>query len=219
VPSYDDVSAVTAALKSHNVDVIVSTLSIEAISVQVPLIDAAKQAGIKLFVPSEFAAPSDGHTGPEFGEKNKIIAKLQSVGLPFLRIYNGVFTEFLTWVVNFDPAAKKLYVIGKSSGIVSTTSIRDVAGYVAHILTHQTTSALENQILRIEGDRISGFRSLGPLLNAEVETVETMGGEMPSFKAFLMGIADNGLATTGHGVQGLSDEEASKSGNALWAGH
>ncbi|CAK5273491.1 unnamed protein product [Mycena citricolor] len=219
VPSYDDVAAVTAALKSHNVEVIVSTLSTGAIPAQAPLVDAAKQAGVKLFVPSEFGAPTDGHTELEFGQKNKIAGQLRSVGVPYLRIFNGVFTEFLTWAVNYDAAAKKIYVIGKSEGIVSVTSIGDVAGYVAHVLTHLPPSALENQTLRIEGDRVLGYRSLGPLLGAEVETVKTLEGEMAGLKTFLMQIADQGIATTGHGVEGVPDEEASKSGNALWPGH
>ncbi|CAK5266034.1 unnamed protein product [Mycena citricolor] len=236
VPSYDDIPAVTAVLKAHNVDVIVSTLTSTAISVQLPLVDAAKQAGIKLFVPSEFGSSTEGHTEGPLSEKNKIIEKLQSVGVPYLRIFvsasvlcptldpdvklqNGLFIEFAPWVVNYNAEAKKLYVVGESEGPVSATSIGDVAGYLAHVLTHQPPSALENQILRIEGQRIPGYRSLGSLFGAQVETVETMEGEMAGFKTFLMSLADQGLATTGCGVKGVSDEEASKSGNALWPGH
>ncbi|CAK5280825.1 unnamed protein product [Mycena citricolor] len=219
VPSYDDVPAVTAALKAHKVDVIVSALTTEAIAAQAPLVDAAKQAGVKLFAPSEFGTSTAGYTEGPFGEKNKIIEKLQSVGVPYLRIFNGLFIEFVTWAVNYSAETKKLYVIGKSEGTVSATSIGDVAGYLAHVLTHQPPSVLENQILRIEGDRIPGYRSLGSLFGAQVETVEKLDGEMADFKAFLMSIADQGLATTGHGVKGVSDEEASKSGNALWPGH
>ncbi|CAK5266895.1 unnamed protein product [Mycena citricolor] len=213
VPSYDDVPAVTAALKSHNVE----------------------QAHIKLFVPSEFGSSTEGHTEGPLAEKNRIIEKLQSVGVPYLRMFvsasvlcllsdpdvnqTGLFIEFAPWVVNYNPEAKKLYVIGKSEGPVSVTSISDAAGYLAHVLTHQPRSTLKNQILRIEGQRIAGYRSLGSLFGAEVETVETMEGEMPGFKAFLMSLADQGQATSGHGAKGVSDEEASKSGIALWAGH
>ncbi|CAK5266020.1 unnamed protein product [Mycena citricolor] len=219
VPSYDDVPAVTAALKAHNVEVIVSTVTTEAISAQAPLVDAAKQAGIKLFVPSEFGTSTEGYTEGPFAEKNKIIEKLKSAGVPYLRIFNGLFIEFVTWTVNYNAEAKKLYVVGKSEGTVSATSIGDVAGFVAHVLTHQPRSVLENQIVRIEGDRIAGYRSLGALFGAEVETVETLEGEMADLKVFLMSVADQGLATTGRGVKGVSDEVASKSGNALWAGH
>ncbi|CAK5280463.1 unnamed protein product [Mycena citricolor] len=219
VPAYDDVPAVAAALKAHRVEVIVSTLTTEAIAAQSPLIDAAQRAGVKLFVPSEFGTSTEGHTEGPFGEKNKIIEKLQSVGVPYLRIFNGLFIEFATWTVNYNAEAKKLYVIGKSEGPVSATSIGDVAGYLAHILTHQPSFILANRILRIEGDRIPGYRSLGPLFGAKVETVEKLEGEMSDLKASLMSLADQGLATTGCGVKGVSDEEASKSGNALWPEH
>ncbi|CAK5280813.1 unnamed protein product, partial [Mycena citricolor] len=132
---------------------------------------------------------------------------------------NGLFIEYVSWVVNYNAEAKKLYVVGNADGTVSTTSIGDIAGYLAHVLTQHPPAVLENKILRIEGDRIPGYRSLGPLFGAQVETVETMEGEMPHFKLFLMDLADRGVATTGHGVEGVSDEEASRSGNALWAGH
>ncbi|CAK5266022.1 unnamed protein product [Mycena citricolor] len=219
VPSYDDVIAVAAALKAHNVEVIVSTLNTVALPSQLSLADAAKQAGVKLFLPSEFGFSTEGATEGLLGAKQQTVDKLQSVGVPYLRIFTGLFIEFVPWAVNYNAEAKKLYVVGKSEGAVSVASIADIAGYLAHVLTHQPTAILENKILRIEGDRIPGFRSLGPLFGAEVVTVEAMEGEMADFKTFLMSLADQGVATTGCGVKGLSDEEASKSGNVLWAGH
>ncbi|CAK5280467.1 unnamed protein product [Mycena citricolor] len=234
VPSYDDVTAVAAALKAHNVEVIVSTLNTVALPSQLSLADAAKQAGVKLFLPSEFGFSTEGATEGLLGAKQKTVDKLQTVGVPYFRIFvsasglspasdpdanlqTGLFIEFVPWAVNYSAEAKKLYVVGKSEGAVSVASIADIAGYLAHVLTHQPTAILENKILRIEGDRIPGFRSLGPLFGAEVVTVEAMEGA--DFKAFLMSLADQGVATTGYGVEGVSDEEASKSGNALWAGH
>ncbi|CAK5266030.1 unnamed protein product [Mycena citricolor] len=195
VPSYDDVPAVTATLRAHNVEVIVSTLNTAAILAQLPLADAAKQAGVKLFVPSEFGLSTEGASEGPWAEKNKIIEKLQSVGVPYLRIFvsdsvlspasdpdanlqTGLFIEFVPWAVNYSAKAKKLYVVGKSEGAVSVASIADIAGNIAHIFTHQPASALENQVLRIEGDRIPGFRSLGPLFGAEVVTVKAMEGEL-----------------------------------------
>ncbi|CAK5266028.1 unnamed protein product [Mycena citricolor] len=192
VPSYEDVAAVAAALKAHN-----------------SLVDAAKQAGIKLFVPSEFGASSEGQTEGPLGEKNKIVGSYSSLCQMLIgNRQTGLFIEYVSWVVNYNAEAKKLYVVGKADGTVSTTSIGDIAGYLAHVLTQHPPAVLENKILRIEGDRIPGYRSLGPLFGAQVETVDTMED-----------LADRGVATTGHGVRGMSDEEASRSGNALWAGH
>ncbi|CAK5266032.1 unnamed protein product [Mycena citricolor] len=219
IPSYDDVPAVTAALKAHNVEVIVSTLNVAALPAQLALVDAAQQAGVKLFVPSEFSFTTEGATEGMLGEKQKTIDKLQSVGVPYLRMFTGLFIEFVPWAVNYNAEAKKLCVVGKAEGPVSVVSSADIGDYLAHIFTHQPASALENKVLRIEGERLQGFRSLGPLFGAEVVTVKAMEGELAHFKDMLMSLADQGLATTGYGVKGLSDEEASKSGNALWPGH
>ncbi|CAK5266029.1 unnamed protein product [Mycena citricolor] len=236
IPSYDDVPAVTAALRAHNVEVIVSTLSTVALPAQLSIADAAKQAGVKLLVPSEFGLSTERDTEGPLAEKNRIIEKLQSIGVPYLRIFvsdsvpslasdpdvnlqTGLLIEFVPWAVNYSAEAKKLYVVGKSEGPVSVVSVDDVGGYLAHILTHQPTSVLKNQILRIEGDRIPGYRSLGSLFGAEVVTVEAMEGELSGLKDMLMALADQGLATTGCGVEGVPEAEASKSGNALWAGH
>ncbi|CAK5280815.1 unnamed protein product [Mycena citricolor] len=219
IPSYDNVPAVTAALKAHSVEVIVSTLNIAALPAQLAVVDAAKQAGVKLFVPSEFSFTTEGATEGSLGEKQKTIDKLQSVGVPYLRMFTGLFIEFVPWAVNYNAEAKKLYVVGKAEGPVSVVSSADIGDFLAHIFTHQPASALENKVLRIEGERLQGFRSLGPLFGAEVVTVKAMEGELAHFKDMLMGLADQGMATTGYGVKGVSDEEASKSGNALWAGH
>ena len=60
--NYADVAAVTSILRSNKVDAVVSTLSGEGFASQKPIADAAKAAGVKLFVPSEFGMPSEGVT-------------------------------------------------------------------------------------------------------------------------------------------------------------
>jgi hypothetical protein len=56
---YNDVAATAAVFKKHKVDVVIATLGKAAVLVQKPLVDAAKLAAVKLFVPSEFATPTD----------------------------------------------------------------------------------------------------------------------------------------------------------------
>jgi threonine dehydrogenase-like Zn-dependent dehydrogenase len=56
---YNDVAATAAVFKKHKVDVVIATLGLAAVLVQKPLVDAAKLAAVKLFVPSEFATPTD----------------------------------------------------------------------------------------------------------------------------------------------------------------
>jgi uncharacterized protein YbjT (DUF2867 family) len=69
---YNDAAAVANVFKQHRVDVVLSTIATEALAAQRPLVDAAKLAGIKLFVPSEYGLPSDGYTEGVLGAKNQI---------------------------------------------------------------------------------------------------------------------------------------------------
>ena len=55
-----DVTTLAAVLRDHNVDVVVSALAYGALPAQRPIADAAKEAGVKLFVPSEYGMPTEG---------------------------------------------------------------------------------------------------------------------------------------------------------------
>ena len=85
------------ALKSllSNIDVIVSTLGGEGLALQLPLAVAAKEAGVKLFAPSEFSLPTDELTEEAFQSKNVFKAKLKEIGLPFTVYYTGLFTDIV----------------------------------------------------------------------------------------------------------------------------
>jgi saccharopine dehydrogenase-like NADP-dependent oxidoreductase len=77
----NDVAAISAVLKEHKVDVVLSTVPTPAAGAQRPLVDAAKLAKVKLFVPSEYGMPSDGHSESVQGEKNKLVGKFCLVSL------------------------------------------------------------------------------------------------------------------------------------------
>lgn len=57
---YDDVQLVTRTLREHGVQVVISTLNPQGLASQNKVADAAKEAGVKLFAPSEFGAPTAG---------------------------------------------------------------------------------------------------------------------------------------------------------------
>ena len=79
----------------HKFDVIVSTLGGEGLALQLPLALAAKEAGVKLFAPSEFSLPTDELTEEAFQSKNVFKAKLKEIGLPSTVYYTGLFTDFV----------------------------------------------------------------------------------------------------------------------------
>lgn len=95
--NYDDPSSLVPALKG--VDVVVSTLPAQLDS-QDKLAVAAKEAGVKLFVPSEFGFPTKGQTVGIFGIKDRFRQKLEQLGLAFSCFYTGMFsdTTFIPYV-------------------------------------------------------------------------------------------------------------------------
>lgn len=83
------VDSVAAVLKEHKVDVVISTLGFAGLSSgsQVVVADAAKAAGVKLFVPSEWGFPTIGATEGLFGVKESNAKHLASIGVPSLRVF------------------------------------------------------------------------------------------------------------------------------------
>lgn len=77
-----------------NVEVVVSTLGDSGFSIQPALADAAKKAGVQLFVPSEFGNPTKGRPDdPYLGGKAKLHQYLESIELPYLLVYTGAFAD------------------------------------------------------------------------------------------------------------------------------
>ncbi|KAF7353361.1 NmrA domain-containing protein [Mycena sanguinolenta] len=209
---YSDATAVATVLKEHKVDVVLSTLGVTAVAAQNTLVDAAKLAAVKLFVPSEYGFTTDA--------KNEIAAYLKSLNIPSTRIYNGGFTEYIPWLVDYENGGK-IKIIGKGDVPVSFTSIADVAGFVAYVLTTLPPSELEDRILRLEGER-STLKDLAAQFKTSVEHVDSITSENGAFKATVQRILDTGAGSTGwdvvRKVEGQGNDAAG-SANALWPGH
>ncbi|KAF7359710.1 NmrA domain-containing protein [Mycena venus] len=215
-----DAAAVAAVFKEHTVDVVLSTLTGHAISAQKSLIEAAKAANIKLFVPSEYGVPTEGLNEGTWAEKNQIAEQLKSAGIPSLRIYNGLFTEYIPWLF-LNEETKKIHIVGKGEAPLSTTALPDVAGFVVHVLTTLPSAELENKIFRIEGERTKA-NDLGALFKTAVEYVTEIPGEMGDIKTAVATEFDSGLGSTGWSVVTKSEgtgDAAAGSANKLWPGH
>jgi hypothetical protein len=77
------------------VDVVISTIAWTAIDVQPKLAEAAKEAGVQLFIPSEFGGPTEGETEGYLGAKAKIHGQLKAIGIPYALFYTGGFSDCL----------------------------------------------------------------------------------------------------------------------------
>ena len=77
------------------VDVVISTVSIPALDVQGKIAAAAKEAGVKLFVPSEFGGITEGETKGLFAVKANLQGQLKALGLPYVLFYTGPFADYI----------------------------------------------------------------------------------------------------------------------------
>ncbi|KAJ7735996.1 hypothetical protein B0H14DRAFT_3898589 [Mycena olivaceomarginata] len=217
---YNDAAAVAAVFKEHKVDVILSTITTAASAAQKSLVDAAKLATVKLFVPSEYGLPTVGYNDGPMGEKNQIAAYLKSSGIPSTRIFVGLFTEYIPWLVDYSNGGK-FKVMGKGEAPVSFTSVPDIAGFVAYVLTNLPSSELEDRILRLEGER-SSFNVIATQFKTSIEHVDSITGEAGETKTSLQRKMNVGAGSTGWDVMKNAEgtgRNAAGSANALWPGH
>lgn len=220
---YTSTSEVSAVLRENKVDVLISTVTFVfgGVVVQDVLANAAKEAGVKLFVPSEF-----GVSPPAVGlahEKHAFAVYAKSIGLPTLRVYNGLFHDFVPWLTALTETGK-FHIVSKGDMPGSFTAISDVAGYVAHILTTQPPSRLLDIEVRIEGQRTT-LLEISALYKGSVPVVHcdalpTEGVLAADVRTRYQQGFDVGKASCGWNPDTETDDaELASKDNILWEGH
>jgi len=135
------------------IDVVISTIGATGFGLQVGIAEAAKEVGVKLFVPSEFGGPTEGATEGVFGAKAKVHDQLKALGLPYVLFYTGPYANNV-WnpYVNLDVKSGKVSVGGDGNKQISFTSRTDIAKYVSYVLTRLPAEQLKNRTFTIAGD-------------------------------------------------------------------
>jgi uncharacterized protein YbjT (DUF2867 family) len=77
------------------VDVVISTVPTAALDVQGKIAAAAKEAGVKLFVPSEFGGITKEDSEDIRGVKAKVQGQLRDLGMPYAAFYTGPFPDYI----------------------------------------------------------------------------------------------------------------------------
>jgi len=145
---YADASSLTTALKG--IDVLISTVGVFGLGLQPDIAAAAKEAGVKLFVPAEYGSPAIDMGGG----KSALRKKLGEIGLPFTIFFVGVFLHtFFTARMQVDLPGGKVTIGGKGDNPITYTAVKDIGQYIAHALTTLPPSKLEGATILIEGDR------------------------------------------------------------------
>ncbi|TFY63178.1 hypothetical protein EVG20_g6419 [Dentipellis fragilis] len=152
---YESNTSLVAALAG--VDVVVSAITLMALDAQSALAIAAKEAGVSLFVPSEFGTQTHNLEDGPMLPKREAQEELQRLGLPYALFYAGSFTDtnFSESWTGLDPRSAHVLVGGDGDAPISWTSRQDIARYLAHVLTTAAPDQLKGKIFRIEGERAS----------------------------------------------------------------
>lgn len=90
---YSDEESIKHALTG--VDVVISTVPVGVLDVQGKIAAAAKEAGVKLFVPSEFGGITKGDSENIRSVKAKVQGQLRALGLPYAAFYTGPFPDYI----------------------------------------------------------------------------------------------------------------------------
>ncbi|TFY63184.1 hypothetical protein EVG20_g6426 [Dentipellis fragilis] len=153
---YADEASLLAALTG--VDVVVSTVGHIAVQdgSQATLARAAKEAGVRLFLPSEYGGVTGGHQSGPFAGKAKVHTLLKELDLPYALIHTGLLMKFaFSPIAGIDLPNGKATIGGDGTPTLSFTTIRDAARFVAYILTTLPFEKLAWRVFCVEGDRIS----------------------------------------------------------------
>ena len=152
IADYNDVPSVSAVLEG--VEAVISTLGVTAASLQIPIAEAAKAAGVKLFIPSEFGASTDGAEEGHLAAKRALSDKLAAI-VPVTKFFNGNFADFM-WMpmVQLDVKSGRVAVGGDGNAKMSFTSRVDVARFVVYALTTLASEETVNKTFRIESQRL-----------------------------------------------------------------
>ncbi|KAF9983209.1 hypothetical protein BGZ75_005315 [Mortierella antarctica] len=134
----------------QGVDILLSTVGTggDFYNGQVALIDAAKAAGVKRFVASEFGLDAIKYTKHNdlhlfLADKAKLREYIEKSGLEHTYIFNGLFAEYLP-AFGFDLKNKTATIHAPSTAQLSITSLADIGRFTALALSspHSRNAAL-----------------------------------------------------------------------------
>ncbi|ORY06360.1 NAD(P)-binding protein, partial [Basidiobolus meristosporus CBS 931.73] len=161
----------------RGVDAVVSAISGTAIlEGQLPLIDAALEAGVQWFLPSEYGIDIRTREGirsefPYYNEaiittkdriRDKLVQHQETMAWTFLN--PGFFIDIaLSPEIGFDLANKKAVIVGDGNALVSWSTRYDAGEYVAAILANQDT---RNQEVTLAAD----LKSLNDVIS-DIESI------------------------------------------------
>ena len=140
----------------EGVDVVVSAVGNNQVTVpgQKNLIDAAKQQGVKRFIPSDYSVDYrklDYGDNDNLDKRKEVFEYLQQSGLEYTLILNGAFMDNVgtSYMPQFDLEHQTFQYWGDGETPLDFTTTDDTAKYVAEAVTDPD---LANTALEVAGD-------------------------------------------------------------------
>ena len=139
------------------VDVVISAIGNNEVTVpgQKHLIDAAKQQGVKRFIPSDYSVDYrklDYGDNDNLDMRKEVFEYLQHSGLEYTLVLNGAFMEFITYMPLFDLELQTFQYWGDGEMSLDFTTTDDTAKYVAEAVSDP---GLANTALEVAGDTLT----------------------------------------------------------------
>ncbi|MBH8578342.1 aromatic alcohol reductase [Nostocaceae cyanobacterium CENA369] len=139
------------------VDVVVSAIGNSEVTVpgQKNLIDAAKQQGVKRFIPSDYSVDYrklDYGDNDNLDKRKDVFEYLQLMGLEYTLVLNGMFMDFIAYMPLFDLEHQTFQYWGDGEMPMDFTTTDDTAKYVAEAVSDP---GLANTALEVAGDTLT----------------------------------------------------------------
>ena len=90
---HSDESTILAAFRG--IEIVITAIAFDALEKQKGLIEAAKAAGVKLFVPTEYSVPADHTTTGIWSTKTHLNNWFKEFGFPYVRVFCGMWPEYV----------------------------------------------------------------------------------------------------------------------------
>ncbi|KAF0515137.1 NADP-binding protein [Gigaspora margarita] len=182
---YNDKSDLVKALKGT--DVIVSAIGgTDLMATQSALLNAAKEVGVKRFIPSEFGCDIKEITGevhPFHKPKVEFFKELEKSGIEYTILVTGLFYEYFEYL-GFDHKNKKATFYADGNTKIVCTSLIDIGKYTVESLK---LSEARNGIIRVAGSVLT----LNELLKKYEEITAPVPTIEDDFVAYLIVSLDN----------------------------
>lgn len=190
---YNDKGSLVEVLKGQ--DAVVSTVSIEGILGQKLIIDAAIQAGVRRFIPSDFGSLSTDPAASHFPHhvnmveiQNYLRSKSDQIEYTIFSI--GAFTEFLVGSgVAFDFEHKTAEVWRDGTSRISTTSLNGAARAIVGALKNPGPTKNKNlhvhELVVTQSQLLSLAKKYSPQAEWTITKVDDPAAEFDRLEAVL----------------------------------